>query len=162
MNNLHLDSFIQFWQSNYSSPIPPLPQKQSDLNVTQLEQLRIYDGGKLYQNLFAVRPGDKKNPLPADLESNLIKGLVFHEHENMYREYGYEHTAQQIGAAREQVEKNRINKEIAEMEKRNAEREKLNEARKNMPLMEKLALESQGQTMDDVIRARMRYHGKVD
>ena len=39
---------------------------------------------------------------------------------------------------------------------------RLNEARKNMPLIEKLALESQGQTMDDVIRARMRYHGKVD
>tara|TARA_B100001057_G_scaffold434799_1_gene464706 strand:+ start:544 stop:1032 length:489 start_codon:yes stop_codon:yes gene_type:complete len=162
MNNLHLDSFIQFWQSNYSSPIPPLPQKQSDLNVTQLEQLRIYDGGKLFQNLFAVRPDSKGRRLPADLENNIRKGLVFHEHENLYREYGYEHTAQQIGKAREQVEKDRINKEIAEMEKRNAEREKLNEVRKNMPLMEKLALESQGQTMDDVIRARMRYHGKVD
>ena len=79
MASLHLDAFCQFWFDNFNSPIPPLPQKPSDLNVTQLEQLRIYDGGKLYQNLFAVRPGDKKNPLPADLESNLIKKINSYE-----------------------------------------------------------------------------------
>ena len=62
----------------------------------------------------------------------------------------------------EQLEKQKIENEIAEMEKRNAERQKVNEARANMSLMEKMALESQGQTMDQVIRNRMKYHGRVD
>ena len=48
------------------------------------------------------------------------------------------------------------------MEKRNKEQQKVNEARANMSLMEKMALESQNQSMDQVIRARMKYHGRVD
>ena len=61
-----------------------------------------------------------------------------------------------------QYEQQKINKEIAEMEKRNAEQARVNEARKNMSFNEKLALEAQGQTMDQVIRNRMKYHGRVD
>ena len=61
-----------------------------------------------------------------------------------------------------QHEQQKINKEIAEMEKRNAEQARVNEARKNMSFNEKLALEAQGQTMDQVIRNRMKYHGRVD
>ena len=47
-------------------------------------------------------------------------------------------------------------------QKNSAEQEKVNAARANMSLMEKMALESQGQTMDQVIRNRMKYHGRVD
>ena len=69
MASLHLDAFCQFWFDNFNSPIPPLPSKPSDLSVTQLELLRMYDGGKLYQNLFAVKPDSGK--LPADLENKI-------------------------------------------------------------------------------------------
>ena len=160
MASLHLDAFCQFWFDNFNSPIPPLPTKPSDLSVTQLELLRLYDGGKLYQNLFAVKPDSGK--LPADLENNIRKGLVWAEHKDMYRANGYEYEAQQIEAAQQQLEKQKIDAEIEAMEKRNAEQERVNAARANMSLMEKMALESQGQTMDQVIRNRMKYHGRVD
>ena len=70
--------------------------------------------------------------------------------------------AQKIEAAAEQLEKQKIESEIAEMEKRNKEQQKVNEARANMSLMEKMALESQNQSMDQGIRARMKYHGRGD
>ena len=55
-NSLHLDSFCEFWEMNFSSPVPPLPQKPEALTVTQAEPLRVYDGGKLYQTLFKLTP----------------------------------------------------------------------------------------------------------
>ena len=160
MASLHLDAFCQFWFDNFNSPIPPLPTKPSDLSVTQLELLRIHDGGRLYQNLFSIKPDSGK--LPADLENNIRKGLVWAEHKDLYRKHGYEYEAQEIEKAEAAMQKQKIESEIAEMEKRNAERQKVNEARANMSLMEKMALESQGQTMDQVIRNRMKYHGRVD
>tara|TARA_R100000329_G_scaffold72815_1_gene63354 strand:+ start:314 stop:796 length:483 start_codon:yes stop_codon:yes gene_type:complete len=158
-NNLHLDAFCQFWFDNFNSPIPPLPQQPSDLSVTQLEQLRMYDGGKLYQNLFRVTDPKK---LPANLARDIEKGLIDYQNKDLYRKFGWEHQAQEIEKAEAEFQKQKIEKEIAEMEKRNAEREKVNAARANMSLMEKMALESQGQTMDQVIRNRMKYHGRVD
>ena len=159
MNELHLDSFVEFWKSNFSSPIPPLPSKPSDLTITQLEQLRIYDGGKLYQNLFKVTDTKK---LPANLARDISKGLIDYQNKDLYRKYGWEFQAQEIEKAEVEYQQQKMNKEIAEMEKRNAEQARINEQRKNMPLMEKLALESQGQSMDSIIRARMKYHGRVD
>ena len=159
MNELHLDSFVEFWKSNFNSPIPPLPSKPSDLTITQLEQLRIYDGGKLYQNLFKVTDTKK---LPANLARDISKGLIDYQNKDLYREYGWEFQAQEIEKAEVEYQQQKMNKEIAEMEKRNAEQARINEQRKNMPLMEKLALESQGQSMDSIIRARMKYHGRVD
>ena len=64
--SLHLDAFCQFWEMNFSSPVPPLPKRPEDLTVTQAEQLRIFDGGKLYQNLFKVT--DPKNYQQISLE----------------------------------------------------------------------------------------------
>ena len=159
MNELHLDSFVEFWKSNFNSPIPPLPSKPSDLTITQLEQLRIYDGGKLYQNLFKVTDTKK---LPANLARDISKGLIDYQNKDLYRKYGWEFQAQEIEKAEVEYQQQKMNKEIAEMEKRNAEQARINEQRKNMPLMEKLALESQGQSMDSIIRARMKYHGRVD
>ena len=159
MNELHLDSFVEFWKSNFNSPIPPLPSKPSDLTITQLEQLRIYDGGKLYQNLFKVTDTKK---LPANLARDISKGIIDYQNKDLYRKYGWEFQAQEIEKAEVEYQQQKMNKEIAEMEKRNAEQARINEQRKNMPLMEKLALESQGQSMDSIIRARMKYHGRVD
>ena len=87
---------------------------------------------------------------------------VWAEHKDLYRKHGYEYQAQEIEKAEAAMQKQKIESEIAEMEKRNAERQKVNEARANMSLMEKMALESQNQSMDQVIRARMKYHGRVD
>tara|TARA_B100000989_G_scaffold242149_1_gene189096 strand:- start:677 stop:1159 length:483 start_codon:yes stop_codon:yes gene_type:complete len=158
-NNLHLDAFCQFWFDNFNSPIPPLPSKPSDLSVTQLELLRLYDGGKLYQNLFRVTDPKK---LPANLARDVAKGLVDYKNKDLYREHGWEHQAQEIEKGEAEYQQQKINKEIAAMQKRNAEQERVNAARANMSLMEKMALESQGQTMDQVIRNRMKYHGRVD
>ena len=55
-----------------------------------------------------------------------------------------------------------MEKKIAESQARQEEQRKINEQRRNMPLIQKLALESQGQTMDQVIRNRMKYHGRID
>ena len=93
---------------------------------------------------------------------NIRKGLTWAEHKDLYREHGYEFEAQKIEAAQQQLEKQKIEAEIAQMEERNAERQRVNEARANMSLMEKMALESQNQSMDQVIRARMKYHGRVE
>ena len=53
-------------------------------------------------------------------------------------------------------------KAIAESRAKQEQQRKVNEVRANMSLMEKMALESQGQTMDQVIRNRMKYHGRID
>ena len=47
------------------------------------------------------------------------------------------------------------------MQKRNAEQKARNEAKKNMSFNEKMMLEQQGRTMDQIINARMKYHGHV-
>ena len=157
--NLHLDDFCQFWFDNFNTPIPPLPQQPSDLTVTQLEQLRMYDGGKLYQNLFRVTDPKK---LPANLARDINKGLIDFQNKDLYRQFGWEHQAQEIEKAEAEYQEQKMAEEIAEMQKRNAEQERINAARANMSHNERLALEAQGQTMDQVIRARMKYHGKVD
>ena len=159
-NSLHLDSFCQFWEMNFSSPVPPLPQKPEDLTVTQAEQLRVYDGGKLYQNLFKLTPESGK--LPAGVERDLINGQIDYTKKDLYRQAGYEFMAQQCEKAEVEYEQYKINKATEESRKRNEEQAKVNAARANMSHNEKLALEAQGLTMDQVIRNRMKYHGKVD
>ena len=111
---------------NFSTPIPPLPTKPNDLSVTQLELLRLFDGGKLYQNLFRITDPKK---LPADLARNISKGLVDFQHKDLYRKNGWEFQAQQIEKSEAEVEQMKIDKEIAEMKKRNEEQQKINEAK---------------------------------
>ena len=81
---------------------------------------------------------------------------------NKLRENGFEHYANQIRDEKLRFEKEKMEKAIAESRARQEKQRKINEARANMPLIEKLALESQGQTMDQVIRNRMKYHGRID
>ncbi|HAI18109.1 MAG TPA: hypothetical protein DCM10_08870, partial [Xanthomarina gelatinilytica] len=92
-----------------NTPIPPLPQQPSDLTVTQLEQLRMYDGGKLYQNLFRVTDPKK---LPADLARNISKGLVDFKHKDLYRQHGWEFQAQQIEKSEVEAQNILLEKEI--------------------------------------------------
>ena len=70
--------------------------------------------------------------------------------------------AQQCEKAEIEYEQYKINKQIEESKQRNEAQEKVNAARANMSFNEKLALEAQSQTMDQVIRNRMKYHGRVD
>ena len=74
------------------------------------------------------------------------------EYKDLYRKHGYEYQAQEIERAEAALQKQKIEAEIEAMEKRNLERQKVNEARANMSLVEKIALESQGQTIDQVIK----------
>ena len=158
-NALHLDAFCQFWEMNFSSPIPPLPQRPEDLTVTQVEQLRMYDGGKLYQNLFRVTPESGK--LPAGVERDIANGRIDISKKDLYRKNGYEHMAQQIEKAEVQAEQYRIAKATEESRIKNEEQARINAERANMSLEERMMHEAQGQTMDQVIRNRIKYHGHV-
>ena len=138
MPSLHLDEFVSFWNSNFNSPCPPLPKKTSDLNMTELEQLRIYDGGRLYQNLFRTSVDSGK--LPADLEKRLREGALWVEDESRLREHNYENEANKILEARLKFQKDQLDKATAESAARTAKREEEMEAYRNMDPMAKLAM----------------------
>ena len=150
--NLHLDAFCQFWFDNFNSPIPPLPQQPSDLSVTQLEQLRMYDGGKLYQNLFRVTDPKK---LPADLARNISKGLVDFKHKDLYRQHGWEFQAQQIEKSEVEAQNILLEKEIEASKERQKIAEQKREQWNNMSLLERMAAEPLSQ--DQILQNRKRY-----
>ena len=127
--SLHLDAFCQFWEMNFSSPVPPLPQQPSDLTLTQLEQLRMFDGGKLYQNLFRITDPTK---LPANLLRDEAKGIIDYQNKDLYRQYNYEHQAQRIEQAEVEYQNQKIEKEIAESRERQKLQQQKAEAWKNM------------------------------
>ena len=150
--NLHLDDFCQFWFDNFNSPIPPLPQQPSDLTLTQLEQLRMYDGGKLYQNLFRVTDPKK---LPADLARNISKGLVDFKHKDLYRQHGWEFQAQQIEKSEVEAQNILLEKEIEASKERQKIAEQKREQWNNMSLLERMAAEPLSQ--DQILQNRKRY-----
>ena len=160
MQSPHLNSFIDFWNSNFNSPCPPLPKKTSDLNLTELEQLRIYDGGKLYQNLFRTSLDSGK--LPADLEKRLRENRIWVEDENRLREHGWEAAANEILEAKVKFQKDQLDKATAESAARTAQREKELEAYKNLDPMAKLAMNPPSQ--EAIMRARQQWgiSGKAD
>ena len=150
--NLHLDDFCQFWFDNFNTPIPPLPQQPSDLTLTQLEQLRMYDGGKLYQNLFRVTDPKK---LPADLARNISKGLVDFKHKDLYRQHGWEFQAQQIEKSEVEAQNILLQKEIEASKERQKVAEQKREQWNNMNLLERMAAEPLSQ--DQILQNRKRY-----
>ena len=150
--NLHLDDFCQFWFDNFNTPIPPLPQQPSDLTLTQLEQLRMYDGGKLYQNLFRVTDPKK---LPADLARNISKGLVDFKHKDLYRQHGWEFQAQEIEKSEVEAQNILLEKEIEASKERQKIAEQKREQWNNMSLLERMAAEPLSQ--DQILQNRKRY-----
>ena len=159
MRNHNLEEFNQFWTSNFKNDVPPLPKKPNDLSITEQEIMRS-ESPKLYQNLF--KTSVDSGQLPADLEMRIRNSNLWVEDADRLRKFGYEFEAQKIETAKAQFENEQLEKKIAESQARQEEQRKINEQRRNMPLIQKLALESQGQTMDQVIRNRMKYHGRID
>ena len=151
-NNLHLDAFCQFWFDNFNTPIPPLPSKPQDLSITEVEQLRMYDGGKLYQNLFRVTDPKK---LPADLARNISKGLVDFKHKDLYRQHGWEFQAQQIEKSEVEAQNILLEKEIEASKERQKIAEQKREQWNNMNLLERMAAEPLSQ--DQILQNRKRY-----
>ena len=151
-NSLHLDAFCTFWEMNFNSPIPPLPSRPEDLTVTQVEQLRMYDGGKLYQNLFRVTDPKK---LPADLARNISKGLVDFKHKDLYRQHGWEFQAQQIEKSEVEAQNILLEKEIEASKERQKIAEQKREQWNNMSLLERMAAEPLSQ--DQILQNRKRY-----
>ena len=129
-----------------------------NMSVTVLEQLREVDP-ELYQSVFAKRIEEVED---ARLQQHLYDQKFWTDDEEGLRANGFEHYANQIRDEKVRFEQEKMEKAIAESKARTEQQRKVNEARANMPLIEKLALESQGQTMDQVIRARMKYHGRID
>ena len=128
------------------------------MSITVLERLRDTDP-ELYQSVFAKRIEEVED---ARLQQHLYDQKFWTDDEEGLRENGFEHFANQIRDEKARFEQEKMEKAIAESRARQEEQRKINEARANMSLMEKMALESQGQTMDQVIRNRMKYHGRVD
>ena len=96
------------------------------------------------------------------MQQHLYDQKFWTDDEEGLRANGFEHYANQIRDEKVRFEQEKMEKAIAESKARTEQQRKVNEARANMSLMEKMALESQGQTMDQVIRNRMKYHGRVD
>ena len=159
MRNHNLEEFNQFWTANFKNEVPPLPKKPNDLSITEQEIMRS-ESPKLYQNLF--KTSVDSGQLPADLEMWIRNSNLWVEDADRLRKFGYEFEARKIEEAKAQFENEQMEKKIAESQARQEEQRKINEQRRNMPLIQKLALESQGQSMDQVIRARMKYHGRID
>ena len=159
MRNHNLEEFNQFWTANFKNEVPPLPKKPNDLSITEQEIMRS-ESPKLYQNLF--KTSVDSGQLPADLEMRIRNSNLWVEDADRLRKFGYEFEARKIEEAKAQFENEQMEKKIAESQARQEEQRKINEQRRNMPLIQKLALESQGQTMDQVIRNRMKYHGRID
>ena len=131
---------------------------RKNMSVTTLEKLKIADP-ELYQSVFATPIEEVED---GRIQQHLYDQSFWTDDEEGLRENGYEHFANQIRDEKIKYEQDKINKEIEASRARQAQQQKLVEARANMSLMEKMALESQGQTMDQVIRNRMKYHGRVD
>ena len=129
-----------------------------NMSVTTLEKLKMADP-ELYQTVFA-RPIEEIED--GRLQQHLYDQKFWVDDEQALRENGFEHYANQIRDEKVRFEQEKMEKAIAESKARTEQQRKVNEARANMSLMEKMALESQGQSMDQIIRARMKYHGRVD
>ena len=155
-----LDRWVRVLSSiNPGKPVPNINTATTkNMSVTVLEQLRDIDP-ELYQSIFA-KPIEEIED--SRLQQHLYDQKFWTDDEDGLRANGFEHYANQIRDEKVRFEQEKINQAIAESKKRQEEQQKILQARQNMSLMDKLALESQGQTMDDVIRNRMRYHGRVD
>ena len=155
-----LDRWVRVLTSiNPGKPVPNINTASTkNMSITVLEQLRETDP-ELYQSIFA-KPIEEVED--SRLQQHLYDQSFWTDDEEGLRENGYEHFANQIRDEKIKYEQDKINKEIEASRARQAQQQKLVEARANMSLMEKMALESQGQTMDQVIRNRMKYHGRVD
>ena len=129
-----------------------------NMSVTTLEKLKMADP-ELYQTVFA-RPIEEIED--GRLQQHLYDQKFWTDDEDALRENGFEFFANNIRDEKVRYEQEKINKAIEESRARQEKQRQINEERANMPLIEKLALESQGQTMDQVIRARMKYHGRID
>ena len=129
-----------------------------NMSITVLERLRDTDP-ELYQSIFAKRIEEVED---ARLQQHLYDQKFWTDDEDGLRANGFEHYANQIRDEKVRFEQEKMAKAIAESRARTEKQRQINEARANMPLIEKLALESQGQSMDQIIRARMKYHGRVD
>ena len=155
-----LDRWVRVLSSiNPGKPVPNINTATTkNMSVTVLEQLRDTDP-ELYQSVFAKRIEDVED---ARLQQHLYDQKFWTDDEDALRENGFEFFANNIRDEKVRYEQEKINKAIEESRARQEKQRQINEERANMPLIEKLALESQGQTMDQVIRNRMKYHGRID
>ena len=131
---------------------------RKNMSVTTLEKLKIADP-ELYQSVFATPIEEVED---GRIQQHLYDQKFWTDDEDGLRANGFEHYANQIRDEKVRFEQEKMAKAIAESRAKQEKQRQINEARANMPLIEKLALESQGQTMDQVIRARMKYHGRID
>ena len=155
-----LDRWVRVLSSiNPGKPVPNIHTvNRQNMSVTLQEKLRDIDP-ELFQSVFATPIEEIED---SRLQQHLYDQKFWIEDEDALRQAGYEKFANDIRNEKLRFENEKMQKAIAESRARQEKQRQINEERANMPLIEKLALESQGQTMDQVIRARMKYHGRID
>ena len=153
MRNPNLDEFVKFWLANFESEVPKIPTSRKELSVTALEKMKSWKGGILYQELF--KTSLDSNKLPADLQLRLEQNSIWVEDKQRLRQYGWEAKAQEIEAAQQKFENEKIEKEIEASRERQAAQKAKAEAWKNMTLLERMSHEPLSQ--DQILRNRKRY-----
>tara|TARA_Y100001937_G_C7114646_1_gene329521 strand:- start:651 stop:1124 length:474 start_codon:yes stop_codon:yes gene_type:complete len=153
MRNPNLDEFVKFWLANFESEVPKIPTNPNELTITAQEKMREWKNGALYQNLF--KTSLDSNELPADLQLRLEQNAIWLEDKQRLRDHGWEAKAQEIEAAQQKYENQKLEKEIAESQERQKQQQARVERWKNMSLLERMAAEPL--TQDQILRNRKTY-----
>tara|TARA_Y100000589_G_scaffold6867_1_gene5893 strand:- start:114 stop:587 length:474 start_codon:yes stop_codon:yes gene_type:complete len=153
MRNPNLDEFVKFWLANFESEVPKIPTNPNELTITAQEKMREWKNGALYQNLF--KTSLDSNELPADLQLRLEQNAIWLEDKQRLRDHGWGAKAQEIEAAQQKYENQKLEKEIAESQERQKQQQARVERWKNMSLLERMAAEPL--TQDQILRNRKTY-----
>ena len=70
------EDWSRFWRSEVGGTPPAIPTDERQLNITQKEQLRGWDSGRLHQRLFASR---KPEGMPAETFAHHLTGAYVPE-----------------------------------------------------------------------------------
>ena len=130
------EDWSRFWRSEVGGTPPAIPTVERQLNITQKEQLRGWDSGRLHQRLFASR---KPEGMPAETFAHHLTGAYVPEDIPVLREFGYEAKAQELEAQVREAERIIMENKIAESAQRNAENEKRLAAWQKLTPQQKLA-----------------------
>ena len=96
------EDWSRFWRAEVGGTPPAIPTDERQLNITQKEQLRGWDSGRLHQRLFASR---KPEGMPAETFAHHLTGAYVPEDIPVLRQFGYEAKAQELEAQVREAER---------------------------------------------------------
>ena len=148
----HTGAFANFWNREFPDlQCPPVPKKESDLNMTARETLRISDP-VLFQNLFS-NGGIGSTPLPADTQHRRATNQLSESDIPHLRAAGLEWEAQQLGQQVQRQQDQRLADQAAAEAAANKEQKAFYKQWNNASFGERLAM-SGGPTPQAIAQAR--------